>query len=193
MAIPSGSDPVELRVLSALTSGASTVLGVAAEVGEPESVVAPILEASVAEQTAVRLDLPGLPTYAVTPKGLALLGVSQDAPGAPVDALHDQVPATLDNAVVPDALTEEQLPPVAPTGMGPGTASGETSVSTDPVPSPRVRWRHVAYAVGYVLIGLVLLPIQPIVGGLAVVAGLVLAGYALRPLLATSATRVNGR
>ena len=61
------------------------------------------------------------------------------------------------------------------------------------MPSAKVRWRHVAYAVGYVLIGLVLLPIQPIVGGLAVVAGLVLAGYALRPLLAASATRVNGR
>ena len=85
MAIPSGSDPVELRVLSALTSGASTVLGVAEEVGEPESVVAPILEASVAEHTAVRLDLPGLPTYALTPKGLALLGKTQDAPGAPDD------------------------------------------------------------------------------------------------------------
>jgi hypothetical protein len=83
-----------------------------------------------------------------------------------------------------------ELPPVAPTGLGPGTASGGTSVSTDPA-QPTVRWRHVVYAVGYVLLGLLMIAIQPIVGGLAVVAGLVLGGYSLRPLFAASRTQVN--
>ncbi len=212
MATVRGSDPVELRVLSALTSGASTAVGVAAQVGEPESVVEPILEWSVAEQRAMRLELPGLPTYALTQQGLALLDFSQEAQGVANDAPGDDLSTAPDDAVAlvapatsvapvapveveppPAAPTEEQLPPVAPTGIGPGTASGGTSVSTDPAMPPPVRWRHVAYAAGYVLIGLVLLAFQPIVGGLAVIAGLILGGYALRPLLATRRTRVNGR
>ena len=56
-----------------------------------------------------------------------------------------------------------------------------------------MRRRHVAYAAGYVVIGLLLLAVQPILGGLAVVAGLVLGGYALRPLFATSTTKVSRR
>ncbi len=210
MATVRGSDPVELRVLSALTSGASTAVGVAAQVGEPESVVEPILEWSVAEQRAMRLELPGLPTYALTPQGLALLDFSQDAQGAVDDAPRDPVSAAPVDAAAPvgeqlppvapveerpPSVTpiEEQPPPVAPAGIGPGTASGGTSVSTDPALPPPVRWRHVAYAAGYVLIGLVLLAFQPFVGVLAVIAGLVLGGYALRPLLATRRTRVNSR
>jgi hypothetical protein len=173
MATVSGSDPVELRVLSALTSGASTVFGVAAEVGEPESVVGPVLEGSVAEQTALRLDLPGLPTYALTPKGLALLGVSPGAQAAVDDAPQDHVPVAPD-AVAPDAPTEEPLVP------------------PDPAP-PHVRRRHVAYAAAYVVVGLLLLTVTPILGELAVVAGLVLGGFALRPLFASSSTRVSGR
>ena len=206
MAIVNGSDPVELRVLSALTAGASTVLGVAAEVGEPESVVEPILEGSVAEQTTVRLDLPGLPTYALTPKGLALLGLSPDPQAVADDASDDHVSSVPDDArraaATDDAprdaapagaaLTEEPLAPVAPMGLGPGTASGGTSVSTDPTPSPRVRRRHVVYAVGYVVVGLLLLTVTPILGGLAMLAGLALGGFALRPLFTSSSTRVNG-
>jgi hypothetical protein len=203
MATVRGSDPVELRVLSALTSGASTAVGVAAQVGEPESVVEPILEWSVAEQRAVRLELPGLPTYALTQQGLALLDFSQDAQGVVDHTPGDHPSAVPDDAVAPGGQTEEllppvapideQLPPVAPTGIGPGTASGGTSVSTNPALPPQVRWRHVAYAAGYVLIGLVLLAFQPLVGVLAVIAGIVLGGYALRPLLATRRTRVNSR
>ncbi len=192
MATVSGSDPVEMQVLSALTSGASTVFGVAAEVGEPESAVGPVLEEAVAEQTVVRLDLPGLPTYALTPKGLALLGGSPEAQ-AVVDGTPQDAPAAPDDATAPGALAQEPLPPAAPTGLGPGTASGGTSISTDPAPTPQVRRRHVAYAAGYVVIGLLLLAVQPILGGLAVVAGLVLGGYALRPLFATSTTKVSRR
>ncbi len=56
-----------------------------------------------------------------------------------------------------------------------------------------MRRRHVAYAAAYVVVGLLLLTVTPILGGLAVVAGLVLGGFALRPLFASSSTRVNGR
>jgi hypothetical protein len=207
MATVHGSDPVELRVLSALTAGASTVGGVAAAVGEPESVVEPILEWSVAEQRAVRLDLPGLPTYALTPKGIALLDFSQETQGGAVDTarvadLAGAAPSPVEQPEAATAVVAEEphvaadeadveLPPVAPTGLGPGTASGGTSVSTDPA-QPTVRWRHVVYAAGYVILGLLMIAIQPIVGGLAVVAGLVLGGYTLRPLFAASKTQVNG-
>ncbi len=207
MATVHGSDPVELRVLSALTAGASTVGGVAAAVGEPESVVEPILEWSAAEQRAVRLDLPGLPTYALTPKGMALLDFSQETQGGVVDTagvadlagaarspVEQPETATAVVAEEPQVAADEavvELPPVAPTGLGPGTASGGTSVSIDPA-QPTVRWRHVVYAAGYVILGLLMIAIQPIVGGLAVVAGLVLGGYTLRPLFAASRTQVNG-
>ncbi len=208
MAIVPGSGPVELRVLSALTSGASTVLGVAAEVGEPESVVEPILEWSVAEQRVARLDLPGLPTYALTPKGLALLDFSQETQRGAVDGaggvdlaqavqspVEQPEPAEGVPAEEPQSGSAEGVvepAPVAPSGIGPGTASGGTSVSTDPAPAPKVRRRHVAYAAGYVVVGLLLLAVTPILGALAVVAGLVLGGYALLPLFASSSTRVNG-
>ena len=190
MATVHGSDPVELRVLSALTAGASTVGGVAAAVGEPESVVEPILEWSVAEQRAVRLDLPGLPTYALTPKGVALLDFSQETQGGAVDTAR--VADLAGAAPSPVEQRQQSARPSSPrsrtlqrtrqtsssrrsraagTGLGPGTASGGTSVSTDAA-QPTVRWRQVVYAAAYVLLGLFMLLFQPIVGLVAVVAGL---------------------
>lgn len=211
MAAVRRSDPLELQVLAALTGGASTAAGVASEVGEPQSVVSPILEQSVADLTAVRLDLPGLPTYSLTPKGLALLGGAQEAPGATdPDGARPAGPASMPagpasmpaeqpeptgDVHVEDAPREPAsagLPPVVPTGLGPASVSGRPG---DPPGSPprKVRWRHVVYAAGYVLVGLVLLAVQPIIGALAVVAGLALGGYALRPLFATSRSGVSDR
>jgi hypothetical protein len=53
----------------------------------------------------------------------------------------------------------------------------------------KVQWRHVGYAVGYVVIGLVLLLVQPVVGGLAILAGLALGAWSLRPLFAAGPAR----
>ena len=178
------SDPAELRVLSVLTSGASTATGVAGELGEPESVVAPILEQAVADDVAVRLDLPGLPTYALTPQGLALLGVTPPQPSAAPEA--PSAPPTAPSAPTPTA-------PSAPTTDTPGSGYGATLAPADQ-PRPKVVRRHLVYAVGYVVVGLFLaLFLAPAVGILAIVGGLVLAGFALRPLYAGGRTSVNDR
>ncbi len=53
--------------------------------------------------------------------------------------------------------------------------------------------RHVVYAVGYVVLGIVLLVFAPVVGVLSILAGLVLGAFALRPLFASSGPKVTGR
>ena len=60
------TEPLELRVLSALSSGASAAWIVAQAVGEPESVVLPILERAADDHTVVRLDLAGAAMYSLT-------------------------------------------------------------------------------------------------------------------------------
>ncbi len=50
------SDPLEIRVLATLTSGTATVADAAMRTGQPESVVGPILEEAVAEQTVTRIN-----------------------------------------------------------------------------------------------------------------------------------------
>ena len=168
---PSG--PVDLRVLAALTAGASTATGVAAETGETESVVEDVLEQSVAARTVVRLDLPGLPTYALTQAGHALLGGAPAALGETTEPSH-----ALD------------LPPIPPEDLGTVPVPGSGGVVGDGPPRTVVR-RHVVYAVGYVVLGLVLLVFAPVIGVLSILAGLVLGGFALLPYVATS--RVNRR
>ena len=167
------SDPVDLRVLASLTGGASTATGVAAETGEPESVVEQVLEQSVADQTVVRLDLPGLPTYALTSTGHARLGGAPAVPSVASEPSH-----ALD------------LPPIPPEALGTVPVPGAHEVVGD-APPRRVVRRHVVYAVGYVVLGLVLLLFAPVIGVLAILAGLVLGGFALLPSFASS--RVNRR
>jgi hypothetical protein len=249
------SDPLEIRVLAALASGASTAADVAARVGRPESVVTSILAQGVAEQAVTRLDLAGTPSYSLTPKGLQAVGVYQGVQGAvdgdghvdlgaatrmvmeqydaardvvagdalreqagwPADdAARDRVSAALNDAFARGALTKEQLddrtnraltattmgqlraagdgvlelPPVLPAGITVGPASGGSRVSVNPALA-KVRWRYLGYAGGLLLLGLVLLAVEPIVGVVVLLAGLALGGWTLRPLLATGTTRIN--
>ena len=65
-------------------------------------------------------------------------------------------------------------------------------VDVDPEPK-KVQWRHVVYAAAYVLLGLFLLLFQPVVGLVALAAGLVLGGVSLRPLFRTGSVRVTSR
>ncbi len=186
MAPTDGSDSLDLRVLSHLTAGASTATGVAGELGEPESAVAPILERAVADETAMVLDLPGMPTYALTPKGLAALGVSP-AGASTTDERADPAPAT---PVAPVA-------PLPPAPAAPSTPREPLAPSAPTVPAPphqqRVVLRHLLYAAVYVVIGLFLLILQPIIGLLAIAAGLALGAYTLRPLYWPRRNRVNDR
>jgi hypothetical protein len=56
----------------------------------------------------------------------------------------------------------------------------------------QVTWRHVWYAALYVAVGLFfLLFLSAVVGLLAIAAGLVVAGFALRPLLRTGNGRIR--
>jgi hypothetical protein len=73
----SPSDPLELRVLAALTSGAATADDVAMRTEQPTILVAPILEQAVAEQTVTRLGRGRTPAYSLTPKGLHAVGIAQ--------------------------------------------------------------------------------------------------------------------
>ncbi len=191
------SDPAELRVLSALTAGASTATGVAGEIGEPESVVAPILEQAVADEVAVQLDLPGLPTYALTPQGLALLGVAPPGPSAAPELEAPPSPSSGPSAPsapgAPGAPVSQSAAgaPSAPTTDTPGSGYGATPADQ---PRPTVVRRHLVYAALYVVVGLFLaLFLAPVVGVLAIAGGLVLAGFALRPLYAGGRASVNDR
>ena len=202
------SDPLEIRVLATLTSGTATVADVARRTGQAESVVGPILEQAVAEETVTRINLAKAPAYSLTPKGLHAVGVSQGVPGAVDSAGHvdpvvaTQIPvaehdvttddAAADAAAIDNPVTE--VPPAPPpTGIGPVSGAPQVKrVDVDPE-LRKVQWRHVVYAAAYVLLGLFLLLFQPVVGLVALAAGLVLGGFSLRPLFRTGPARVTSR
>jgi len=54
-----------------------------------------------------------------------------------------------------------------------------------------VVWRHLLYAAVYVVVGLFVLILQPIIGLLAIAAGIALGVYTLRPLYGSGRTKVN--
>jgi hypothetical protein len=137
------------------------------------------------------------------------------------DATRDRVSAALNDAFARGALTKEQLdertnraltattmgevrgagegvidlPPTLPTGLrGPQPiTTGWTSPTLQVNPAlQQVTWRHVWYAALYVAVGLFfLLFLSAVVGLLAIAAGLVVAGFALRPLLRTGNGRIR--
>jgi hypothetical protein len=76
------TDPLELRVLAALASGASTAGEVADDVGDSEKAVERILERGVAEDFVIRHDLAEPAAYSLTAKGLEGLGIYQSVQGA---------------------------------------------------------------------------------------------------------------
>lgn len=179
----SRSDPVEIRVLSALTAGAATALDIAMRVGEPPAVVAPILDRAVAEQTVIRIGSSTSPAYSLTPLGMRAVGLGRVAP----DAVADPGPVDLVTATTPvPSEQDDAAREVAPHDPGP-EPGGHPEVGAQP--DREVTWRHVAYAVAYVLLGLMfLLLLHSAFGLVVVVVGLVLGAFALRPLWRSGST-----
>jgi hypothetical protein len=130
------------------------------------------------------------------------------------DATRDRVSEALDDAFARGALTKDQLDErtdraLTATTMGEVRAAGEGVIDLPPAPptdvaAPRpatswatptievnpavkqVKWRHVVYAALYVVVGMFFLVfLTPVVGLVAIAAGLAIAGVALRPLLRT--------
>jgi hypothetical protein len=253
----SGSDPLEIRVLDALTSGAATAADVSLRTGQPVEVVAPILSQGVDDQTVTLLGRGKSPAYSLTPKGLHAVGVYQGVQGAvdgsgyvdlgaaarlvmeeydaardvaaddavreqagwaADDAARDRVTSALNDAYARGALTEEQLgerttraltastmgelraaadgvvelPPALPTGIGPVTGGIHVQrVEVSPA-LKKVVWRHVVYAVAYVLVGLFLMILSKVIGIVVVLAGIALGAYTLRPLWRSGTAPVRG-
>jgi hypothetical protein len=192
------SDPLEIRVLAALMSGAGTAADVAMRTAQPEAVVGPVLEQAVAEQTLTRIDFAKTPAYSLTPKGLHVVGLHQGGHEAVDDAGRvDAGPAARlameQDVAAREAATDHAVPEqpgrsaeVAPVAEGPS----ETGVVVRS-PLREVTWRHVVYAAAYVVIGSFLLLLQPVVGVVVVVAGLALGGYTLRPLWRSGSGRIT--
>jgi hypothetical protein len=143
------------------------------------------------------MDLAGTPAYSLTAEGLELVG---GAPGAEApEPGHEDlgaatpVPTTpvptapVPTAPVPTAPSPAVVDDVAPAAAVPDLAApvGAVPVEADRA-RPKVRWRHVGYAAAYVVVGLFVMLLQPVVGLLSIVAGLVLGGFTLRPLLRSS-------
>jgi hypothetical protein len=155
---------------------------------EPVTLVDPVLEQAVAEQTVTRIAIARTPAYSLTPKGLHAIGLHQSeaaADGAgrvevgsapqPVIEAYDGVPdVTATREAVPE---QAHLPADDATTRDGAPEPGEVK------PAPReVTWRHVVYAVAYVLLGLLfLLLLHSAFGLVVVVAGLALGAFALRP------------
>ncbi|HEY3529392.1 MAG TPA: DUF1707 domain-containing protein [Nocardioides sp.] len=135
------------------------------------------------------------------------------------DAARDRVSAALNDAYARGALTKEQLddrtsralaaatmgelraagegvielPPALPTALGPVSVTGEQArLQVNPALKD-VRWRRTGYAAALVLVGLVLLLVQPVVGLVVLAAAVVLGAWTLRPLLRTTTVRVRTR
>jgi hypothetical protein len=71
-------DPPELRVLSALASGAHTPAEVAAQVPDLGTPVPPVLDWAVGQGYAECLDVAAGPSYSLTEKGLHTVGLRQE-------------------------------------------------------------------------------------------------------------------
>ena len=84
----SRSEPLELRVLAALTSGAATADEVAMRTAQATITVTPILEQAVADQSVTRLGRGRIPAYSLTPKGLHEVGTYQGVREAVDDSGH---------------------------------------------------------------------------------------------------------
>lgn len=180
-------------MLAALMSGAATAVDVAMRTGEPMSLVAPVLDRAVADQTVTRIAIAGPPAYSLTPKGLHAIGVREGSPEAVADA------GQVDLEAAPRPVVEEQ-DVTAARGAVPGQAAppADDATTRDRVPEPgdvkpaarEVTWRHVVYAVAYVLLGLLfLLLLHSVFGLLVVVGGLALGAFALRPYWRSGSAR----
>jgi hypothetical protein len=171
-------DPLELPVLGALTSGVESPSTVAARIGATREDVAVVLDREVVEGLVTRLDLAGTPVYSLTPKGREVVGVVAEAPD-PRDE-HGHIDDGPETSYVVARHEEPQDVPEDHVLRGPGPK--------------QVKWRHVVYAVAYVVLGLFFLVfLHTVVGLFAVVAGVVIGGVALRPLLRTADARVTTR
>jgi hypothetical protein len=172
----SRSDPLEIDVLTALMSGVASAADVALRTGQSETVVTPILERCVAEQAVTRIDLRRTQAYSLTPKGMHAVALSQGVPEA-VD--HTTAPEQVARPVGEGAMEPPHEPPAAssPSPVDASDYRGKADRGHQ-----KVIWRHVVYAVAYVLVGLFLMLLQPVIGLLAVLAGIVLGAFALRPL-----------
>jgi hypothetical protein len=174
------ADPLEIRVLETLTSGPLSAAEVAMRVWESEPVVTPVLEQSVLEQNVTRLKLGKTAAYSLTPKGLHTLGVSQGVQGA-VDG-DVRVPTTIsDLHSVGAGVTEP--PPGLPTAVDPISSLPSMEHDPESPPARKVLWRHVGYAVAYVVLGVVLLLVlHSAIGVASILVGLGLGAWTLRHL-----------
>jgi hypothetical protein len=164
--------PLEIRVLATLTSGPLSVAEVAMRLGEPDIVVSPLLEQGVLDQTVTRIKLTQAPAYSLTPKGLHALG-SGGAPEAYAPMPMEQEPAGVAEVSAPE--------PVKPVELAPLAVQRSSAAGT-------VVWRHVVYAFFYIVLGLVILIAlhSAAIGVVAILAGLALGAWTLRPLLTSS-------
>jgi hypothetical protein len=175
-------DPLELRVLGALTSGVESPSTVATKVGATREDVAERLERGLLEGLVTRLDLAGTPVYSLTPKGREVVGAGPSV--QEVVKEHPQV----------DALAPTPMVVSEPEAAGePAEGAADENVVHERTQSD-VTWRHVVYALAYVVLGLFFLVfLHTWIGLLAVVAGLVIGFVALRPLLRADDTGVRAR
>lgn len=190
-------DPLELRVLGTLRTGVESPSTVSSRLGVAREDVATALERAVVDGLATRLDLAGTPVYALTTAGLGLVG--EDVPATPVDlaGVSDSRPdaevwttevPTADATPGPEVHATAEVGPVREVPEVPTVAAPpqrqEVRRGRERSSSGRVAWRHVVYAAAYVVLGLAFLVLlHAWVGLLAVVGGLVLGVFALRPLL----------
>jgi hypothetical protein len=167
---------LEIRVLAALGAGATTAEEIAAGLTEPlESVRAALARAVEVGVVSRRDDLAPGGSFSLT---------SQGAPWG--DSAHT-VPVSTGRPAGTGADVMPSGTPADPAGPAPDEAvlSGPQAAPavTTGEPSVGVRWRHVVYAAAYVVLGLAVVLLQPVVGVLLVLAGIALGGYTLRPLL----------
>jgi hypothetical protein len=176
MADVSPSEALEVRVLTALMAGAATADDIAVRTAQPTIMVTPILEQAVVEQTVTRIGSSRSPAYSLTPKGMHAIGLAESRPGAaagtPVEPPREPTPEP-----IPGPVSE---PPSETARMAHDLSESKVSVGPE---VRNVTWRHVFYAVLYVVLGLVfLLVLHSVIGVLVVAGGLVLGAVALRPL-----------
>jgi hypothetical protein len=149
-------DPLELRVLAALRKGVESATTVSSRLAVDREDVAAILDRGVLDGLVSRLDLAGTPVYSLTSAGHDVVG---DAPSGPV-AVADPQPLSDPEVAVPTVTSAE---------------NSHVDRGADPLRPPEA---------DYVVLGLgFLVFLHAWVGIVAVVGGLVLGAFALRPLL----------